>query len=118
MLVESVSIFAIILCIIVIFVRSGHRVAALGATPLLIVPGVHAAAYGILHGLLGRAVASPWTMLIFADIAAVLVSGVLLHLLAQKIRAGKTRQLYIVLLGGYNVILACAFVYHAIPLMA
>ena len=60
----------------------------------------------------------PEVMVTPQELALLQEGLLLLHLLAQKIRAGKTRQLYIVLLGGYNVILACAFVYHAIPLMA
>ncbi len=114
MLIESVSIFAILLCIIVIFLRSGHQAAALGSTPLLILPAAHVAAVGISLGV-AKIMAFPReAMVAFADIGAVLVSGILIHLFAQKLPKGKVRQLYILLVSGYNIILACTFVYRTL----
>ncbi len=114
MLVESVSILATLLCIIIIFVRSGHKMAALGCTPLLLVPAVHLLAFGLSY-MLQRILPCPRAVMIaFADIAAVAFSGLIIHLQSAKIPAQKPRRLYVTLLCGYNIILTCLYVYRTL----
>ena len=50
----------------------------------------------------------------FADIAASAVSGALILSFAQKVQKSRNRKLYIVLICGYNIVLACAYVYRTL----
>lgn len=116
MLVESVSIMAILLCIMFIFLRSGHKGAALGVVPLLLVPFAHVAGVFLSFWAVRLLESVPrQVMIAFADIAGVLISGVLIHQFAVKlIEPGRPRKLYIILVGGYNIILTCTFVYRTL----
>ncbi len=116
MVVESVSILAILLCIMFIFLRSGHKGAALGVVPLLLVPFSHLMGIFLSFWLVRLLTSVPRPVMIaFADIAGVLISGVLIHQFAVKLmEPGRPRKLYITLMGGYNVILTCTYVYRTL----
>lgn len=115
MLVESVSILAILLCIVIIFVRSGHRVAALSTVPLLLVPAVHLLAFGLSWALAPALPGVPREVMIaFADIAAVALAGVVVHLQSVKLHSKKVRRVYATLICGYNIILTCVYVYNTL----
>lgn len=115
MLVESVSILAILICIAIIFMRSGHRVAALGVTPLLLVPAVHILARGLSFWMVKWLPRMPREVMIaFADIAAVAGTGLMIFLMAGKLKAPRARKLYVSLMSGYNIILTCTYVYQTL----
>lgn len=51
-------------------------------------------------------------MIAFADIGAVLISGIMIHQFGAKMNSSKGKKLYMVLVSGYNIILACILVYR------
>ncbi|MBP8856042.1 MAG: hypothetical protein KBG54_06010 [Oscillospiraceae bacterium] len=112
-LVESVSILAITICMIVLFVRSGRGDFAASLTPILIVPFMHSLAWLALR-LMSRMVPMfhAKVILSFADIIGLAIACLLLFFFSTKIKSTKNKKLYIVLLSGYNIILACVFVYQ------
>lgn len=112
MLLESASIFALLLCVIIIFVRSGYKKAALGVAPLLLVPAVHMLAYPVTLWISRFTLFSRNIMIAFADIGAVLISGIMIHQFGAKMNSSKGKKLYMVLVSGYNIILACILVYR------
>lgn len=114
MLLESASIFALLLCVVIIFVRSGYKKAALGVAPLLLVPMVHVLAYPITLWLVRFSQFPRNIMLAFADIGAVLISGIMIHQFGAKLEQAKARRLYMILVSGYNIILACILVYRVL----
>ena len=53
----------------------------------------------------------------FADIAAVVVSCLMIMSFSGKIRNRKNKKLYVVMLGGYNIILTCTFVHRTLAVL-
>ena len=118
MITECVAILAISLCMIAVFVRTGHGDYALSTTPILVVPSVHLLARpvswwmdSIISGF------PPQSIIAFADIGAVAVTGILIMFFAGKIKGPKIKKLYVCLLGGYSIILACAFVHKTMAVL-
>lgn len=115
MITESVSIIAITVCIILVFLRAKRAGYAISVIPLLLVPSMHLLVTGVLFAT--RSVHYPLpgvVMLAFADIAALAVSCALVVLLSSRIKSKKNKQLYVLLTIGYNVILTCAYVYQTL----
>ena len=75
MVTECVAILAISLCLVVVFIRAGHGDYAASVTPILVVPFVHLLALPVSWWTdsLFPALA-PQSVVAFADIAAVVVS--------------------------------------------
>lgn len=117
---ESIAILAITLCMGAIFVRRQRADYAASLVPILLVPAVHLLAT-LLLSRYGRFVYyGPYQLpLALADIAALAVSCLCIILLSVKVKSKKNKQLYIVLLTGYNIVLTCAFVYNILhPIVA
>lgn len=112
MVTECVAILAISLCLVVVFIRAGHGDYAASVTPILAVPFVHLLALPVSWWTdsLFPALA-PQSVVAFADIAAVVVSCLMIMSFSGKIRNRKNKKLYVVMLGGYNIILTCTFVH-------
>lgn len=119
LVVESVSILAISICMVVVFLKAGHADYALSLTPIMLVPFTHIAFLFILrvtHVFLPTI--SYRIVLSFADMAALAVASILLLFFSYKIKSKRNKKLYIVLLCGYNIVLTCAYVYQTLqPLM-
>ncbi|MBD5101615.1 MAG: hypothetical protein HDT27_02760 [Subdoligranulum sp.] len=118
MITECVAILAISLCMIALYVRTGHGDYALSTTPILIVPAVHLVALPvsrwtdpIFSGF------PPQSIVAFADIGAVAITGLLIMFFAGKIKSAKIKKLYVCTLGGYSIILACAFVHKTLSVL-
>lgn len=115
MITECAAILAISLCLIVIFIRAGHKNYAPAITPILAVPFAHLLA--IPASLWIAPMLAPFpreSIIAFADIGAVVVCGLLIMFFAQKIKNPAAKKVYIILLGGYNIVLTCAFVHRTL----
>ena len=87
MVTECVAILAISLCLVVVFIRAGHGDYAASVTPILAVPFVHLLALPVSWWTdsLFPALA-PQSVVAFADIAAVVVSCLMIMSFSGKIR--------------------------------
>lgn len=112
MLVESTAIFALLLCVTIIFLRSGYRHAALGVMPLLLLPAVHLIVYPIFVWIEHWSGIYRQVFLAFADIASLLTAGILIHRFGSRIARSNMRKLYMLLVSGYNIIVAFVFVFR------
>lgn len=115
MITECVAILAISLCMIALFVRAGHSDYALSTTPILVVPAVHLLAWPVSWWT-DPIISSfpPQSIIAFADIGAVAITGLMIMFFAGKIKRPKIKKLYICTLGGYSIILACTFVHRTL----
>ena len=113
MVTEGGAILAISLCLVVVFIRAGHGDYAASVTPILAVPFVHLLALPVSWWTdsLFPALA-PQSVVAFADIAAVVVSCLMIMSFS-----GKIKKLYVVMLGGYNIILTCTFVHRTLAVL-
>ena len=118
MVTECVAILAISLCLVVVFIRAWHGDYAASVTPILVVPFVHLLALPVSWWTdsLFPALA-PQSVVAFADIAAVVVSCLMIMSFSGKIRNRKNKKLYVVMLGGYNIILTCTFVHRTLAVL-
>lgn len=118
MVTECVAILAISLCMIGMFVRTGHGDYALATTPILIVPAVHLLALPVSWWT-DPMIASfpPQSIVAFADIGAVAVTGLLIMFFSGKIKSPKIKKLYVAVLGGYSIVLACTFVHRTMAVL-
>ena len=118
MVTECIAILAISLCLVVVFIRAGHGDYAASVTPILAVPFVHLLALPVSWWTdsLFPALA-PQSVVAFADIAAVVVSCLMIMSFSGKIRNRKNKKLYVVMLGGYNIILTCTFVHRTLAVL-
>lgn len=120
MIIESISILAILLCMVVVFVRAQRIDYAISITPIMLLPAAH------LFALICMRLAKysvPFTsyrvIIAFVDIASLAVSSGLLLLFSSKIKSKRNKRLYIIMLSGYNIILTCAYVHQILyPLFA
>lgn len=113
MLIESVSILAILVLMIVIFLRAGHADYSVGVVPLLLVPLVHTLSYAVLRWTDRWIPTIPFQRLVaFCDIGGLALSCLLITLVSMKIKKPRNKKIYILLLVLYNVVLACALVHN------
>ena len=93
MVTECVAILAISLCLVVVFIRAGHGDYAASVTPILVVPFVHLLALPVSWWTdsLFPALA-PQSVVAFADIAAVVVSCLMIMSFSGKIRNRKNKK--------------------------
>ena len=110
MVTECVAILAISLCLVVVFIRAGHGDYAASVTPILALP-VSWWTDSLFPAL------APQSVVAFADIAAVVVSCLMIMSFSGKIRNRKNKKLYVVMLGGYNIILTCTFVHRTLAVL-
>lgn len=120
MVIESISILAILCCLLVVFIRAHRPDYAISITPIMILPFAHLVALGILKAaVILLPFSSYYICLAFVDIAALAISSALLLLFSVKIKSKRNKRLYIMMLAGYNVILTCAYVYQTLqPMLA
>lgn len=101
-----------------VFIRAGHGDYAASVTPILVVPFVHLLALPV----------SWWTDSLFPALAASIGGGVcgyrrrsgfrlMIMSFSGKIRNRKNKKLYVVMLGGYNIILTCTFVHRTLAVL-
>lgn len=96
---------------IFVFIRAGHSDYAASLVPILIVPSAHLIAAPLLRMTDSLLVDIPYQLsLAFVDIAAVAIACLLVILFSAKIKSKKNKNVYVILLSGYNIILTCAFV--------
>ncbi len=118
MVTECVAILAISLCMIAVFIRTGHGDYALSTTPILAVPAIHLLAIPFswwTDAFFSRL--PPQSIVAFADIGAAAITGLLIMFFAGKIQSPKVKKLYVCFLGGYSIILACAFVHQTMAVL-
>lgn len=120
MTTESISILAITLCMMFLFVRAKRPDYAVSLVPLLLVPAAQLLALPVAHALGGLAPHMHYRMVVaFADVAALAISCGLVELFSSRIKSKKNKRLYIALLIGFNIILACVFIYRTLqPILA
>lgn len=118
MVTECVAILAISLCMIGMFVRTGHGDYALATTPILLVPLTHLLALPVSWWTDSLIVSfPPESIVAFADIGAVAVTGLLIMFFSGKIKSPKIKKLYVTVLGGYSIVLACTFVHRTMAVL-
>lgn len=111
MITECAAILAVTLCMVVILVRSRNGDYAVSILPLTIVPAAHLIFGTIFQKLRFGFGAMPYQMSVaFADIAALGVACLCVFALSAKVKSRRNRKVYLVLCGGYNIILTCALI--------
>jgi hypothetical protein len=106
MIVECLSIVAILLAIIIIFVRTGKTKYAITTLPLILVPLLHIL-FVIVAPDLSNALSFDKKFLIVAlDITNLIISCILLGALSHKITTKRTRITYLISCGAFLVILS------------
>lgn len=116
MIGESVAIIAVLLCIIVVFVRSGHADYAISILPILMVPATHIAGLPLAQLLQKTVLVSQlYVARCFIDIIGLAVCCLLIAIFSVKIKNGKNKKLYIALCSLYCVALTCVYVYNLLP---
>lgn len=118
MVIESISVLAILICLFVVFIRAQRPDFAVSITPIMILPFAHLVALGILKAAVYLLpFSSYFVCLAFVDIAALAISSALLLLCSGKIKSKRNKRFYLIVLAGYNVILTCAYVYQTLQPM-
>lgn len=116
MMGESVAIIAILLCIIVVFVRSGHADYAISIIPILIVPAAHIAGLPLAQLLQKTILVSQlYVARCFIDIIGLAIACLLIVVFSVKIKSTKNKKLYISLCSLYCMALTCVYVYNLLP---
>ena len=99
MMGESVAIIAILLCIVVVFVRSGHADYAISIIPILIVPATHIAGLPLAQLLQKTVLVSQlYVTRCFIDIIGLAIACLLIVI--------------------YCMALTCVYVYNLLPAVA
>lgn len=115
MLAESISVLAITLCMLVLFLKAGHKNYAASLIPLLIVPAGHIFTQLLLYIINHYAHGVPIAIIsAFVDMALLAISCLLVYFFSCKIKYPRNKKIYLVMLSSYNVILTCAFVFQTL----
>lgn len=112
MTVESAAIVVILLIMAYMFVRSGRPAAAVVVLPLTVLPIFNLAA-GPVARWLAPYIASMdvFDVRLIALILGLCLTCILLGFLGAKIHAKVARRAYLLLCGGYSLILACTMIF-------
>lgn len=114
MLLESIVILMILGLLAVLFLRRKRRDYAVGVLPLMMVPGFHVLVR-IARDLL------PWDfsnyVLAGADVLGLAVSVMLLGMISVRLRSKKARAVYLLLCGGFSIVLTLIFLFSLYPLL-
>lgn len=116
MIVESVAIFGITVCILIVFVRSGNADYAIATLPLLIMPAANVLGWPVAS-LVNNMMPGNQLYLVrcFVDVLGVAIACGLIVLFSGKVKAKKKKQLYIGMCSLYCIVLTCVFIYNALP---
>ena len=111
MIIECWAIIVIIICMVIIFLRAKRKDYAFGIIPLMLVPFIHAVGSPIANVLTK---VLPWQIQdirLSLDISALVVTGMLLGYLAMNFKSKKIRRTFLVMCGGFSIILACVLIF-------
>lgn len=111
----SVAILAILCCLIVVFLRSGHADYAVSVVPILLVPAAHLAGIPLTRLVLDFYPCRPFLVRVFTDVVGLAVACLLIAVFSRKIPTPKNKKLYLVLCTCYCVLLAFVYLYNLLP---
>ena len=111
---ESIAILGILLCIIVVFVRSGHADYAISVTPILLVPAAQLLGVPVARLLYSLYGWPPYLVRCFVDVGGLAVACVLAAFFSLRIPSKKNKQLYLIITTLYCAALVCVYIYHLV----
>ena len=110
MVVESLAVFLILAAMEFVFLRAHRKGNALQVAPLLILPGGH-----FLANLLPDLVPA-WEMSVqiksLIDILCMMIAVALMGLLSAGLKSAKTKAAYLLICGGFTLLLGVIFLYN------
>lgn len=112
MIVECITITALIAVMIVVFMRSGRPKTALSVMPLLIVPVMHILGVPLSKLLPTFTALSELKAYFLIDILAIIVTCIFIGAFAKYFSTKKTKATYIICCGSYALILPIIFIYN------
>jgi len=113
MVIECLAIFGIIFAISIIFLRSKRKDYAATTLPLLILPSANIL-ISIFSGSIAKLPFGQLTTIMFINIAAALISCVIVGVASLKFSKKHTGITYIVICILFNVLLATILLHHHI----
>lgn len=114
---ESIAILAIMACIAVVFVRSGHADYGISVLPIALVPAAHLLGVPIAQMVVDLYGVRPYLVRCFVDVAGLAVACLLLAVFSSRIKAQKNKKLYLIICTLYCVILDCVYLYYLLPMV-
>ena len=112
MVVECISISAILLAIFFIFVRSNKKKTALATLPLMIVPILHLAGIPLSRWLDHIMPYNRASIYIIIDLVALVAACITLGIMANGFHSKKTRVVYLGVSGLFTTILSCILIFN------
>ena len=119
MVVECWAILLIILVMSYMYSRAGRRNFGMAVLPLTFVPFAH-----LVGGPLSRVLVDctsmrfPNIVQISIDVAAMVVSCVIFGILSRSIQKKSSRMAYLLLCGGFTIVLAWVLIYNTVHPLA
>ncbi len=110
MILESTAIIMVILVMCFMMLRSGRRGYAVVTLPLIIVPATHVSSSGIALFLTKLLPYDFVSLRIGVDILGLVLSCVIFAVLSAGIRHKRTRMIFLLMCGGFSVILTSVLI--------
>lgn len=119
MLVESVSILAVCLLMLVVFMRSRFSKAIFSILPIAIIPLAHILVTGVVYLAKGQVWGFRGLVVVaFIDAIALGITCAVIVYIAQKIANKLSRRLYKIVMVGYSVIIGWVYIFTTLqPLL-
>ena len=109
MAVECAAVLIMLLAMGIVIRQKGNRGADLAMIPLYFMPAIYLAAGFAARYLPADGLIQPVPFRIVCYLVALLASGIVMGVLGLAVRRRRTRQMYFVLAGGFNLVLAVIF---------
>ena len=109
MAVECAAVLIMLLAMSIVIRQKGNRGAGLAMIPLYFMPAIYLAAGFAARYLPVDGPIQPVPFRIVCYLVALLASGIVMGVLGLAVRRRRTRQMYFVLAGGFNLVLAVIF---------
>lgn len=109
MAVECAAVLIMLLAMSIVIRQKGNRGTDLAMIPLYFMPAIYLAAGFAARYLPADGPIQPVPFRIVCYLVALLASGIVMGVLGLAVRRRRTRQMYFVLAGGFNLVLAVIF---------
>ena len=106
---ECAAVLIMLLAMSIVIRQKGNRGADLAMIPLYFMPAVYLAAGFAARYLPADSLIQPVLFRLVCYLLALLAAGVVMGILGLAIRRKRTRQMYYLLAGGFNLVLAVIF---------
>lgn len=114
---ESIAIIFILLCIVFVFIRSGHIDYALGVVPIILVSASHLMGVPIAKVIYSFHGISPYLIRCFVDVAGLALACVLTAIFSTHISSSQNKKVYLVITTIYCVVLTCVYIQNLIAVV-